>query len=71
MKPLSILTVDDQALFREGLTLVLNKLYPNTKVKQASSGPEAFDLGLVRNDRRHRQNAAKTPMIPETPASPD
>jgi DNA-binding NarL/FixJ family response regulator len=44
MKPLSILTVDDQALFREGLTLVLNKLYPNTKVKQASSGPEAFDL---------------------------
>jgi DNA-binding NarL/FixJ family response regulator len=44
MKPLSILTVDDQALFREGLTLVLNKLYPTAKVKQASSGPEAFDL---------------------------
>ncbi|HEY9046721.1 MAG TPA: response regulator transcription factor [Ohtaekwangia sp.] len=43
MKPLSILTVDDQALFREGLTLVLNKLYPNATVKQASSGQQALD----------------------------
>jgi DNA-binding NarL/FixJ family response regulator len=43
MKPLFILTVDDQALFREGLLLVLNKLYPTARIKQAASGEEAFD----------------------------
>src|SRR6218665_3303704 len=43
MKPLSILATDDQSLFREGLSLVLQRLFPAAKLKQAGSGPEALE----------------------------
>jgi DNA-binding NarL/FixJ family response regulator len=41
---LSILIVDDQSLFREGLDLVLQKVYPDARCKQAGGGPEALEM---------------------------
>jgi DNA-binding NarL/FixJ family response regulator len=44
MKSLSILAVDDQSLFREGLALVLTRLFPDINLRQAGSGPEALEM---------------------------
>jgi DNA-binding NarL/FixJ family response regulator len=44
MKSLSILAVDDQSLFREGLALVLTRLFPDITLRQAGSGPEALEM---------------------------
>lgn len=41
---LSILLVDDQQLFREGLALILKQHYPEVTITQAGSGPEAFEI---------------------------
>jgi len=41
---LSILLVDDQQLFREGLALILKQHYPDVNISHAGSGPEALEL---------------------------
>ena len=40
----SILLVDDQQLFREGLALILKQHYPAVTITQAGSGPEALEI---------------------------
>jgi DNA-binding NarL/FixJ family response regulator len=44
MKPISLLLVDDQQLFREGLALILKQHYPTVKLHHAGSGPEALRI---------------------------
>lgn len=44
MKPLSLLLVDDQQLFREGLALILKQHFPTAKLYHAGSGHEALKL---------------------------
>lgn len=44
MKPLSLLLVDDQQLFREGLALILKQHYPTVKLYHAGTGPEALKM---------------------------
>ena len=41
---LSVLIVDDQSLFREGLDLVLHKVFPEALCTQAGTGEEALEL---------------------------
>jgi DNA-binding NarL/FixJ family response regulator len=41
---LSILLVDDQQLFREGLALILKQHYPAVNITHAGSGPEALEI---------------------------
>jgi len=41
---LSILLVDDQQLFREGLALILKQHLPDAKLLHAGSGPEALEM---------------------------
>lgn len=41
---LSILLVDDQQLFREGLALILKQHYPESTLSHAGSGPEALEM---------------------------
>jgi DNA-binding NarL/FixJ family response regulator len=41
---LSILIVDDQQLFREGLALILRQHYPDCQIFHAGSGPEALEM---------------------------
>lgn len=40
----SVLLVDDQQLFREGLALILKQHFPEIVIKHAGSGPEALTL---------------------------
>lgn len=41
---LSVLLVDDQKLFREGLALILKQQFPEMEISHAGSGPEALEL---------------------------
>lgn len=44
MKNLTILAVDDQSLFLEGLDLVVNKVFPGSRLRRAGSGEDALEM---------------------------
>lgn len=41
---LSVLLVDDQQLFRQGLALIMKQQFPDIEIDQAGSGPEALEM---------------------------
>lgn len=44
MNEFSVLLIDDQQLFREGLALILKQHYPNSELYHAGNGPDALSL---------------------------
>ena len=49
MRGLEILIVDDHVLFRQGLTMVLENIYPNTVIHEASNIDKATEIAAAQD----------------------